>query len=65
MVLSAVVFALGHGYQGSAGAITVGAMGLAFALVYVWRRSLVAPVVMHFLQNFTVLVLLPALGVSP
>ncbi len=39
-----------------------GVMGLAFALVYLWRRSLVAPMVMHFLQDFIGIVLLPLLG---
>ncbi len=52
VLLSAVLFSLGHGYEGSSGVITVGAMGLWLAVVYVWRRSLVAPMVMHFLQDF-------------
>jgi uncharacterized protein len=60
-VLSAVVFSVGHGYEGSAGVVTVGVMGLALAGVYLWRRSLIAPVVMHFLQDFTSIVLLPLL----
>ena len=59
VVLSAVIFSLGHGYEGTAGVITVGVMGLIFALVYVWRRSLVVPMVMHFLQDFLSIVLLP------
>ncbi len=33
-VLSSVVFSLGHGYEGTAGLTTVGAMGLFFAVVY-------------------------------
>jgi membrane protease YdiL (CAAX protease family) len=37
-------------------------MGLAFAFVYMWRRSLVAPIVMHFLQDFIGIVLLPWFG---
>jgi membrane protease YdiL (CAAX protease family) len=64
VVLSAVIFALGHGYEGSAGVITVGVMGLIFALVYLWRQSLVAPMVMHFLQDFMGIVLLPMLGMK-
>ena len=62
ILLSAVVFSLGHGYEGTAGVVTVGFMGLIFALVFMWRRSLVAPMVLHFLQDFTVIVLLPLLG---
>lgn len=61
-LLSAAIFSLGHGYEGSAGVVTVGVMGLVFALVYMWRQSLVAPIVMHFLQDFIGIVLLPWLG---
>jgi membrane protease YdiL (CAAX protease family) len=61
VVLSSLIFALGHGYEGTAGAATVGVLGFALALVYVWRRSLVAPVVMHFLQDFTAIALIPLL----
>jgi len=62
VLLSAVIFSLGHGYEGSAGVVTVGVMGLVFALVYMWRQSLVAPIVMHFLQDFIGIVFLPLLG---
>jgi membrane protease YdiL (CAAX protease family) len=62
VLLSAVIFSLGHGYEGSAGVVTVGVMGLVFALVYMWRQSLVAPIVMHFLQDFIGIVLFPMLG---
>ena len=61
-LLSAAIFSLGHGYEGSAGVVTVGVMGLVFALVYMWRQSLVAPIVMHFLQDFIGIVLLPLFG---
>jgi membrane protease YdiL (CAAX protease family) len=59
LFLSAFVFSLGHGYEGSAGVVTVGFMGLIFGLVYLWRQSLVAPMVMHFLQDFIGIVLIP------
>jgi membrane protease YdiL (CAAX protease family) len=58
--LAAVIFALGHGYEGAAGIVTVFFMGLTFALIYLWRGSLLAPCVMHFLQNFSGIIL-PAL----
>jgi uncharacterized protein len=63
VVLSAVIFSIGHGYEGSAGVITVGALGAVFAVVYLWRGSLVAPIVMHFLQDFLAIVLIPMLVV--
>lgn len=59
VLLSAMVFSIGHGYEGEAGVVTVGVMGVIFALVYIWRRSLVAPITMHFLQDFLAVVLLP------
>jgi membrane protease YdiL (CAAX protease family) len=62
VLVSSVVFSLGHGYEGSAGVVTVGVMGVIFALVYMWRQSLVAPMVMHFLQDFIGIVLLPLFG---
>lgn len=64
VLLSAVIFSLGHGYEGAAGVITVGTMGLLFALVYIWRGSLVVPIVIHFLQDFSGIVLMPLLGHS-
>ena len=59
VIISSIIFAFGHGYEGSAGVITVGFIGLVFALIYVWRGSLVAPVIMHFLQDFLAIVVLP------
>lgn len=64
VILSAVIFALGHGYEGSAGVATIGVVGLGLALVYVWRKSLVAPMVMHFLLDFIGLVVVPLLGIG-
>ena len=62
VLLSAAIFSLGHGYEGSAGVLTVGMMGAIFAVVYLWRGSLIAPMIMHFLQDFIGIVLLPLLG---
>lgn len=63
-ILSAITFSLGHGYEGTSGVVTVGIMGLVFAVVYLWRKSLVAPIVMHFLQDFISIVLAPLLGLK-
>ncbi len=64
ILLSSAIFSLGHGYEGTAGVVTVGAMGAVFAIVYLWRGSLIAPMVMHFLQDFTGILLLRMLGVK-
>lgn len=61
VLLSAFVFSLGHGYEGTAGVVTVGTIGLVLGLVYTWRESLVAPVTMHFLQDFVGIVFVPLL----
>ena len=61
VLVSAFVFSLGHGYEGTAGVATVGVMGLIYALVYLQRRSLVAPVTMHLLQDLLSIVVLPYL----
>jgi membrane protease YdiL (CAAX protease family) len=63
-LLSSVIFSLGHGYEGTSGVITVGFIGLCFALVYQWRGSLVAPMIMHFMQDFTGIVLSPLLSLK-
>jgi membrane protease YdiL (CAAX protease family) len=59
VLLSSFIFSLGHGYEGSAGVMTVGAMGAVFAVVYLWRGSLIAPITMHFLQDFVSIILAP------
>ncbi len=62
VLLSSLIFAIGHGYEGSAGIVVVFSMGVIFALIYAWRRNLTAPIVMHFLQDFIGIVLLPLFG---
>ena len=62
VVLSSVIFSLGHGYEGAAGVIDVGVMGVVFALIFLWRGSLVTPMVMHFLQDFVGIVAIPWIG---
>ncbi|MCH5374397.1 MAG: CPBP family intramembrane metalloprotease [Planctomycetes bacterium] len=64
VVLSSLIFSIGHGYEGMAGVATVGVMGMVFAGIYLWRGSLLAPMTMHFLQDFLVIVVLGALASS-
>jgi hypothetical protein len=63
-IASSLIFSIGHGYEGTAGLATVGVMGIALALVYLWRGSLVAPMAIHFLQDFVGIVLVPVLGLK-
>jgi uncharacterized protein len=64
VLLSALVFSLGHGYEGTSGVVTVIFLGAVFAFIYLWRQSLLAPIIMHFLQDFTGIVLAPWLGLK-
>jgi membrane protease YdiL (CAAX protease family) len=60
--LSTLIFTMGHRYEGGAGLAAVGVLGLVFALVYLRTQSLVAPVVLHFLQDFIGIVVVPVLS---
>lgn len=59
---STLLFAAGHTYSGAAGVVVIAVLAVVFALVYLWRGSLVAPIVLHLLQDFLGLVLVPWLG---
>ncbi len=61
IALSAIIFASGHAYSGPLGVALIAVLAVFLSLVYLWRRSLVAPIVLHFLQDFIGLVLAPAL----
>jgi membrane protease YdiL (CAAX protease family) len=61
VTLSSILFGLGHGYEGGAGMLSVTVLGAIYALVYVWRGNLTAPIIMHFMQDFLGIVLLPHL----
>lgn len=63
VVASSFIFAIGHGYEGGAAVVTIGLTGLVFAVVYLWRQSLVAPIVMHLVFNLLAIVLAPLLSV--
>ncbi len=56
IVISCTIFAAGHVYEGALGVAAAWFMGLVFSVVYLWRRSLIAPIVLHFVQDFLALV---------
>ena len=58
---STLVFSLGHSYEGAAGLVAVALLGVIFSIVYLRTGSLVAPMVLHFLQDFVGIVLVPLL----
>jgi membrane protease YdiL (CAAX protease family) len=63
VIISSVLFSLGHGYEGLATMVTICISGMIVALIYVWRKSLVAPMVIHLLIDLYPLVLMPLAGV--
>ena len=65
LVLSSAIFAMGHGYERSGGMASVAVLALVFGAVYLWRGSLIAPMVMHFIQDFIGIILIPMGVLSP
>ena len=68
--LQAIVFGLAHPF-GLADMTGVALLGVAFALVYEWRRTLLTPILMHFVVNVLGIALMasgiadpPRLGVA-
>lgn len=60
LIVTSVAFGLGHfGLQGVDAGIATGLLGLFWAIVYVWRRSSLAPMVSH--AGFDLLQIVPYL----
>jgi len=55
LVLWSVFFAYGHMMQGVDNAVGAGVLGLIFGILYLWRRTLVAPIVAHAVYDITTL----------
>lgn len=53
VILSSILFGLGHAYQGTAGIIRTGIMGLVLALVVVGTGSLLYAVIVHAVVDIT------------
>lgn len=62
---SALLFAVGHAYQGKAGIVQTGAAGAAFFALYALTGSLVPAIVLHALADLRVLALLPSREAAP
>jgi uncharacterized protein len=62
LVVFSVVFGLGHIYEGYDVAIVTSVLGAIWSVVYLVRRSIVAPMVSHGAFNLTQLVKYLALG---
>lgn len=63
VLLSTILFSLGHGYEGAAGMLTVGYIGLIFSLLFLWQKNLTLIIVLHFLTDFVPIVIAPLLEI--
>jgi membrane protease YdiL (CAAX protease family) len=59
-LLSAVVFGVGHRYQGIRGMIGTGVLGVVFAALYLLSGNLLIPIVLHVAIDVLALVIAPA-----
>lgn len=57
VVVSSAVFGLAHLYQGLAGVLTTGALGVGMAMLYAAGGSLVVPIVLHALLDLRILLI--------
>lgn len=64
VVVSTVVFALGHGAQGRVGIVVTGGLGAALGVLFVLTNSLLAVVVAHYLVNALELTVHEGAGIS-
>jgi membrane protease YdiL (CAAX protease family) len=53
ILIASLSFSLGHLYQGVIGMIFAGIYGVAFSLLFLWRKSLTPCIIAHFLQDIT------------
>ena len=60
-LLSAVMFAAAHRYQGRAGVIATGAMGVVFSLLYLSSGALWLAIAAHIVVDINSLVIRPAI----
>jgi membrane protease YdiL (CAAX protease family) len=56
--VASIIFGAIHGYEGPLAMIMISLLALAMSGLFVWRRSLVAPMVLHWLHNMVTLVIL-------
>ena len=57
LILWSTFFAWGHMMQGIDNAAGAGVLGLIFGLLYVWRRTLIAPIVAHAVYDIATLLI--------
>jgi membrane protease YdiL (CAAX protease family) len=61
ILISSLLFALGHVYEGTAGVATIFYIGVIFSLLFLKKKNLTVNIVLHFLIDFIPIVLRPIL----
>jgi uncharacterized protein len=59
LVVSSVIFGIGHLYQGVAGAVSTMVVGALFGVMYLMTGNLILPIVVHAAMDLRVLMMLP------
>ncbi|MCP4163508.1 MAG: CPBP family intramembrane metalloprotease [Deltaproteobacteria bacterium] len=52
-----IIFSIGHFYEGIQGGIIAFILGFFFSLVFIWKKNINIPAIVHALYNFSVLML--------
>jgi CAAX protease family protein len=60
-IASAAIFTLGHGYEGAAAFVAIGVFAVFVTALALWRRSLTAAIVLHFVFDALAIVVVPLL----
>ena len=64
LLLSAIIFGLGHLYQGAGGAASTVVGGLLFGLLFLLTGNLLLPMLLHAAMDLRILLLLPRPGAA-
>jgi membrane protease YdiL (CAAX protease family) len=59
MVISSLIFGIGHLYQGVGGGVQTAVIGFVFGVIFVMTGSLAIPIVVHAVMDLRVLAMLP------
>jgi membrane protease YdiL (CAAX protease family) len=62
--VASIVFGAIHGYEGLLAMIMITILALVMSVLFVWRRSLVAPMVLHWLHNMMTLLVLRTISTT-
>jgi uncharacterized protein len=59
LVVSSIIFGIGHLYQGVAGGLQTAVIGFVFGAMFLITGSLLLPIILHAVMDLRVLVMLP------